>query len=168
MRRMMVVLPFIVFFWSASCSAGDYEDGWVAYERGDYKTAVRLLTKAANQGNALAQTALGVAYYKGRGVAQDYSQAIIWLRKAADQGRAVAQLLLAEMYEQGKDGRQDYAAAYRWYSRAAADDFLDKEMRDMAIRGRDRVAGRITEVQSQAQKSQAAGNAERGRTSATQ
>jgi TPR repeat protein len=153
MRRLVVVLPLIVFVCSASCSAGDYEDGWVAYERGDYKTALALLTGAANQGNALAQTALGLVYYKGRGVAQDYGQAIIWLRKAAEQGRPAAQLLLAEMYEQGKGGPQDYAAAYRWYSRAAADGFLDKEIRDMGIRGRDRVAVRITDVQSQAEKS---------------
>ncbi len=150
MKRLVIVVPFIVYLWSTLCFAGDYEDGWVAYERGDYEKAISLLTRAANEGNVLAQTALGFLYYKGRGVSQDYSQAIIWLRKAADQGRHAAQLLLGGMCEQGKGGPQDYAAAYKWYSRAAADGSIDKEMRDIAIRGRDRVAEKIRAVQSQA------------------
>lgn len=154
MKRLVIVVPFIVSLWSAVCFAGDYEDGWVAYERGDYKTAVPLLTSAANKGNALAQTALGFMYYKGRGVSQDYERAILWLRKAADQGRHGAQLLVAEMCEQGKGGPQNYAAAYKWYSRAAADGSLDKEMRDIAISGRDRAAEKIREVQTQAGRSQ--------------
>jgi uncharacterized protein len=154
MKRLVIVVLLIVFLWSTLCFAGDYEDGWLAYERGDYKTAMTLLTKAANEGNAVAQTALAFTYYKGRGVTQDYNQAITWLRKAADQRRPGAQLLLGEMCEQGKGGPQDYAAAYKWYSRAAADGSIDKEMRDIAIRGRDRVAEKIREVQSQAPQSQ--------------
>src|SRR5512135_1675349 len=116
MKGPVIVVPLIVFLWSALCFGGDYEDGWLAYERGDYRTAATLLTKAANEGNALAQTALGFMYYKGRGVSQDYSQAMRWLRKAADQGWHGAQLLLGQMCEQGKGGPQNYAAAYKWYS----------------------------------------------------
>lgn len=150
MTRTVIVVPLIVFLWSALCFGGDYEDGWLAYERGDYKAATTLLTKAANEGNALAQTALGLMYYKGRGVSQDYSQAILWLRKAAEQGKHGAQLLLADMCEQGKGETQDYAAAYKWYSRVAAAASIDEEMRDTAIIGRDRVAEKIRTVQNQA------------------
>ncbi len=154
MKRLLIILPFIVLLWSAACFAGDYEDGWAAYERGDYKTALPLFTRAANKGNALAQTTLGVLYYKGRGVSQDYKQAIVWLCKAAGQGESRAQLLLGEIYEQGRGVPQNYAAAYKWYSLAAADTSLNKEVRDMAIKGRDIVAEKIKEAQNQSQQSQ--------------
>ena len=49
----------------------------------DYSEAVRWTRKAANQGNALGQTNLGVMYGKGRGVPQDYVQAHIWFNLAA-------------------------------------------------------------------------------------
>jgi hypothetical protein len=45
----------------------------------------------ANQGNAIAQTNLGVLYRDGKGVPQDYAEALRWYRKAADQGNAIAQ-----------------------------------------------------------------------------
>ena len=151
MKRMLIILPFIVPLWSAACFAADYEDGWAAYKRGDYKTAVALFTRAADKGNVLAQTTLGVLYCKGQGVSQDYKQALVWLRKAADQGESRAQLLLGQMYEQGKGGPQNYADAYKWYSRAAADSSLDKEVRDLAIKGRDNAAEKIKEAQNQAQ-----------------
>ncbi len=154
MKRMARVLPFIVLLRSATCFAGDYEDGWAAYERGDFKTALPLFTRAANEGNALAQTALGFMYYRGRGVSQDYAQAMLWLRKAADQGWHGAELLVGEMCEQGKGGPQNYAAAYKWYSRAAADGSLDKQMRDIAIKGRERAAEKIRELQNRAKQFQ--------------
>ena len=44
--------------------------------------------KAAEQGDAEAQTRLAYFYDTGRGVPKDYGQALIWYRKAADQGDA--------------------------------------------------------------------------------
>ena len=52
----------------------------------------------ADQGDALAQTKLGLMYELGRGVLQDYAQAVVWYRKAAAQGDALAQSSLGEMY----------------------------------------------------------------------
>src|SRR5437870_3839854 len=40
---------------------------------------------AADQGNALAQYGLGLAYAGGKGVPQDYTEAAKWFRKSADQ-----------------------------------------------------------------------------------
>jgi len=45
----------------------------VAYQRGDYATAVRLWRPPAEQGNAEAQYNLGVMYAEGDGVPQDYA-----------------------------------------------------------------------------------------------
>ena len=52
----------------------------------DYALAVEWFRKAAKQGNAVAQSALGAAYDQGQGVPQDYAQAAVWYRKAAKQG----------------------------------------------------------------------------------
>ena len=53
------------------------------------------LFKAAEQGDASAQSNLGVMYENGEGVAKDYKKAVYWLRKAADQGFAPAKEALA-------------------------------------------------------------------------
>ena len=49
----------------------------------DYKEAVRLWGLAAAQGNASAQTNLGVMYANGTGVAQDYVKAHMWYNLGA-------------------------------------------------------------------------------------
>jgi TPR repeat protein len=51
-------------------AAGPVEDALEAYHRGDYATAIQLLRPPADQGDAIAQTNLGVMYNKGQGVPQ--------------------------------------------------------------------------------------------------
>jgi TPR repeat protein len=99
--------------------AGPLEDGRAAYESGDYAAAMSYWRPLADQGNAAAQTGLGVMYNKGEGVPQDYAQALIWTRKAAEQGDAVAQNNLGVMYRDGQGVSQDYAQAVIWYRKAA-------------------------------------------------
>jgi TPR repeat protein len=85
----------------------------------DYAEAIRLYRKAANQGDAHAQSILGVMNCNGQGVKQDYAEAARLYRKAADQGHANAQLNLGNMYNNGYEVKQDYAEAVRWYRKAA-------------------------------------------------
>ena len=73
------------------------EDAYKAYEKGDYKTAVHIFTKLAEQGSAEAQFNLGVCYKKGHGVKQSYKEAVKWYRKAAEQGFAPAQEALKNL-----------------------------------------------------------------------
>ena len=61
-----------------------------------------LIVKAAEQGDALSQYALGLMYYGGLGVTNDYKEAVKWYRKAAEQGNADAQSSLGMMYASGK------------------------------------------------------------------
>ena len=77
----------------APSAAGPLEDGLAAYGRGDYATAIQLLRPFADQGNADAQSRLGLLYANGRGVPQDDAAAANWYQKAADQGNADAQVL---------------------------------------------------------------------------
>jgi TPR repeat protein len=52
--------------------------------------SVELVRKAAEQGNADAQTKLGTMYYEGKGVPQDYIQAHRWFNLAASSGDKVS------------------------------------------------------------------------------
>ncbi len=52
--------------------------------------AVKWYKRAAIQGNASAQNALGVCYCNGDGITQDYNEAIKWFKKSAVQGNKKA------------------------------------------------------------------------------
>lgn len=101
-------------------SGSGFEAGVAAYRRGDYETALKELRPLAEQGNAAAQSDLGVMYEKGQAVPQDYKEAAQWYRKAADQGYAPAQFNLARMYGLGHGVPRDYVYAHMWLSLAVA------------------------------------------------
>ena len=61
-----------------------YEDGQGVPQ--DYKQAVKWYTKAAEQGDADAQSNLGVMYANGQGVPQDNVSAHMWFNLAAANG----------------------------------------------------------------------------------
>ena len=112
----------------------------------DYGQAVRWFTKAAQAGYADAQFILGTMYADGLGVAQDYLQAARWLTKAAEAGVAGAQINLGVMYDHGAGVTQDFVQAYKWFNLAAATQ-TDKENRERAVSGRNRVAEKMTAQQ---------------------
>ena len=117
---MKTKLTFLLLFSGSSGVFGDdYQDGWDAYERQDYKTAYKLWLPLAEQGDALAQALLGEMYEKKRGVPQDYKEAFKWYRLAAEQGDAFAQFELGVMYDERLGVPQDYQEAVKWYCLAA-------------------------------------------------
>jgi hypothetical protein len=83
----------------------------------DYGEAVRWYRKAAEQGCASAQYALGFMYDQGRRVPRDHFEAVRWLRKAAEQGNEAAEAGLMLMYYRGQGAPQNYAEAARWGSK---------------------------------------------------
>lgn len=97
--------------------------GAVAYNRGDYAAAARLIHEAAGQGDAQAQNNLGVLYERGQGVTQVYEAAAQWYSKAAEQGLALAQYNLGVLYARGQGVEQDFAVAERWFRKAAEQGF---------------------------------------------
>jgi uncharacterized protein len=105
---------------AAPSAAGSFEDGLVAYKRGDFATAIRLWRSLADQGNAVAQSRLGFMYQVGQGVPQDDAAAASWYQKAADQGNASGQVHLGLFYDEGRGGLQkDDREATRLYKLAA-------------------------------------------------
>jgi uncharacterized protein len=108
------------FFRPMGLAQSDSEAGYAAYEKGSYRTALRLLHPLAEKGDARAQSTLGLMYYKGNGVAQDDREALHWFHLAADQGDARAQFNLGGMYFEAQGVPQDFAEAAKWW-RIAAD-----------------------------------------------
>ena len=81
----------------AGAQAGPWEDGMVAYNRGDYLPAIRLIRPLAEQGNPTAQNQIGVMYRKGEGVARSPARAFMWFSLAAKRGDAKAQAGLRDV-----------------------------------------------------------------------
>ena len=111
-----LVLSIICF---AGPAWGDYQAGMDAYNRGDFKTALREWQPLAEQGDARGQFSLGLLYENGDGVTRDYTKARQWYEKAAAQGDAKAQLYLGLQSSFGQGVPMDVVEAYMWYSLAA-------------------------------------------------
>jgi TPR repeat protein len=92
---------------------------YAAYARGDHAAALRRLRPAAEQGDARAQSLLGLIYYTGRAGLRNDGEAAKWFRLAADQGDVAAQFRLGLMYSEGQGVPQDHAEAANWYRLAA-------------------------------------------------
>jgi TPR repeat protein len=75
---------------SSHALAGPWEDGMVAYNRGDYVPAIRLFRPLAEAGNPKAQNQIGLMYRKGEGTAQSPARAFMWFSLAARRGDAKA------------------------------------------------------------------------------
>jgi TPR repeat protein len=63
-----------------AADSGLFEDARNAYNSGDYAMVLRLWRPLAEQGDADAQTSLGVMYHDGLGVTHDHAEAVKWSR----------------------------------------------------------------------------------------
>ncbi|MFR6749415.1 MAG: tetratricopeptide repeat protein [Faecalibacterium sp.] len=81
--------------------------------------AVWWYQKAAEQGHAEAQYALGDCYRTGEGVTKNGAEAVKWYRKAAEQGHVEAQNMLGICYHNGDGVAQDNQEAVKWCGKAA-------------------------------------------------
>ena len=90
------------------------------------------IAAAANTGNPVAETIIGLKYLDGQGIAADPVQALKWLQKAADAGQAVAQYRLGTMYERGQGVTANSASAAKWYQ-ASANLGNRKAMHNLAV-----------------------------------
>jgi len=91
---------------------------YVAYDRANLSTALRVWLPQAESGDKVAQTNVGEIYEKGIGTAPDYANAAKWYQKAADQGYPRALTNLGFLYEQGLGVAKDPAAALKLYRKA--------------------------------------------------
>lgn len=84
-----------------------------------FSEAARWYEKLARQGDARAQTSLGLMYARGYGVEKNMETARRWWSFAASQNDSGAQYNLGVIYYKGEGVAQDYPQAAQWLDRAA-------------------------------------------------
>lgn len=101
---------------AADCNirGGEY----VAHDRADYKTALKVWMPAAEAGDPEAQVNVGEIFEKGLGTEPNYEAAVIWYEKAAEQGNKRGLFNLGTMYEQGKGVEESRVKALNLYRQA--------------------------------------------------
>src|SRR5713101_569685 len=92
---------------------------YVAFDRANYATALKVWLPLAEGGDAAAQTYVGEIFEKGLGVPPDHQAAATWYRRAADRGYSRAAINLGQLYEQGLGVPKDTGQALGWYRKAA-------------------------------------------------
>ncbi|MDD2762330.1 MAG: tetratricopeptide repeat protein, partial [Methylomonas sp.] len=92
---------------------------YVAYDRANYASALKIWLPKAQEGDAAAQLYVGEIFEKGLGSQADYQAAAQWYEKAANQGNFQAQLNLGHLYEKGLGVPQNKETAMRWYRKSA-------------------------------------------------
>lgn len=92
---------------------------YVAYDRANYATALKVWLPAAQQGDVNAMNYVGEIYEQGLGVEPDYPLAAEWFRKAADKGHSPSMINLGSLYEAGRGVPQDLTQAMNWYRKAS-------------------------------------------------
>ena len=104
---------------SSTVALADYEDGVEAAFSGDYDTAFKEFTIAAEEGLSLAQYNLGILYFTGQGVEQDFDEAFEWTKRAAEQGHLNAQFNLGSLYLEGQGTQVSVLEGVNWFTQAA-------------------------------------------------
>lgn len=92
---------------------------YVAYDRADYRTALKVWLPQAQAGDPEAQNYVGQIYEKGLGLPADHKTAAHWYQLAAEQDYSEAQINLGYLYEKGLGVEKDSAVALNWYRKAS-------------------------------------------------
>lgn len=110
-----------------------------AVQRGEHEVAADIsseqrqmleqLIEAAEQGDASAQSRLGLLYRQGNIVEQSYLQAEKWFRRAAEQNDVYGQFRLGLLYRQGKGVIRSNTEALKWFQKAAEQGHVDAQFR---------------------------------------
>jgi len=140
----LLAAAFMQIAATAVAVAETYEDALLAYNKGDFATALRLYRSLAERGNASAQQGLARMYLRGEGVQQDPSEASKWFHKAselinglaaynhgdfdnamrifhplADEGQVLGEYIIGLMYANGQGVPENYPEALKWLQKAA-------------------------------------------------
>ncbi|PCJ12345.1 MAG: hypothetical protein COB04_17910 [Gammaproteobacteria bacterium] len=102
---------------ASSCEirAGEY----VAFDRANFATALKIWLPLAQGGDPAAQTYVGEIYEKGLGVPPDHFAAAEWYRRAAKQDHSRARINLGYLYEKGLGVEKDLTKAINLYRQAS-------------------------------------------------
>ena len=113
---LFLILPSLGWGQDVEKALEAYQRGSVAYEKGDYRTALKEWTPLAlgEKGNASVQYTLGEMYFYGIGVLYDNQVAAKWHTLAAEQGFSPSQLKLSKLYSSGMGVIFNLVLAHMW------------------------------------------------------
>lgn len=131
MRNLLKLLCAVVllaaFAGTSAASPDSFENGWSAYERGDFGQALQLWQPLALQGHVNAQINLAVLYEHGYGVERDLQTAAGWYLAAARQGSAIGQYNLGLFLVEHSGTVPSEQDALYWLARSADQGFADAQ-----------------------------------------
>jgi TPR repeat protein len=134
-----VFLGIVLIMMLGAQSPSSFQDGLLAYHRGDHTVAMEIWRPLAERGDSSAQYMVGFLYAQGEGVVASSRTAAKWYHKAADQGDPDAQLNLGLMYVNGVGVKKNYVTSYKWFALAYLS-YPPGEYRNHAFRNRENVA----------------------------
>ena len=121
LSRVAVTVGMVLLTLSVSVSASNYNDGFIAAETGNYRSALQQWGPLAEQGHAIAQFNLALLYHSGSGISLDEKKAVEWYRKSAQNGYYKAQEYMAVGYREGWFGLpKDSKKAEYWEKKLEA------------------------------------------------
>jgi len=111
MSKVVMSVGVVLATLSLSVNASNYNEGFIAAESGNYKSALQEWGPLAEKGHAVAQFNLALLYHSGSGISLDEKRAVEWYRKSAQNGYYKAQEYMAVGYREGwfglpKDSKQ--------------------------------------------------------------
>jgi cell division septation protein DedD len=119
-KKLLVILLAAGFMCAVGTVAADaLEEGFDAYQSGDYATAIQRWQPLALEGNARARFFMSIMYEKGQGVGKSTNMSLHWLKLSAEQGFPPAQFNLGNSYMTGEGVRKDPREAAKWWRKAA-------------------------------------------------
>lgn len=125
----ILAIALIVWIGAAPAHASENPkaDAKAAFDAGDFKTAAKILSHLASQGDQAAQYNLAMLYLEGKGVPKDDAMAASLFEDSARQGNPGAALDLGILFRNGQGMKKDLERAYMWL-----------QMAMMQLTGRDR------------------------------
>ncbi len=99
-------------------TVGD-DAAYIAYDQGQYLTALTLAQEAASKGDPQAHTLIGRINAEGFGIPRDFDAAAKWYQRAAELGDVEAMFALAVLYADGKGVAKDRVKAGQYFEQAA-------------------------------------------------
>jgi uncharacterized protein len=147
----LIMAASIAFCSLTSFAEADSAADCLSYLKSEnFQLAIAACSDAAAQGDASAQTNLGMMYADGLGVEQDLQEAMRLYFEASKQGNLAARMLLAFQYLRGQGAASDDIAALQWFILAAeGNNELATIMRDN--QSSQMTAEQIAEAQTRAQ-----------------
>ena len=103
MKKIICLFCLILSLVTLGCGTITKEEAKEAFEKKDYKTALKGFWELAKKGDAYSQMMMGIIYFNGHGTKKNENLAVSYYRKSAQNGYTEAQCRLG-MYLLGPKG----------------------------------------------------------------